>query len=366
MKPNGENERLKRGYLRYLKEARRYSDASVDKAAAALDCFELFNKRRPFAKFHIEQAIAFKNGLAGQLKPATSKPLSKATQLQVLRAVREFFIWLAGRPGHRSRLSYSDADYFSLSMKDTAVAKVSRDVRGPTIEQVRHVIQGMPAETDIECRNRALLALAILTGARDNALASLRLKHLDLREGKIDQDAREVRTKASKTIITYFFPVGDELVRIVEDWVLFLQRERLWGPDDPLFPATRIAVGSNRQFGAVGLDRKCWSTAAPIRRIFREAFEAAGLPYFNPHSLRHTLTRLGMERCQTPEALKAWSQNLGHSEVMTTLMSYGEVDRVRQRDVVRSLAAPAPSAALDIDSDMLREFAEFLRTRQRR
>ena len=83
--------------------------------------------------------------------------------------------------------------------------------------------------------------------------------------------------------------MGDGIQEIVADWVRFLREEKLWGNDDPLFPATRIAVGPDRQFEAAGLEQKHWSTATPIRKIFREAFERAGLPYFHPHSLRKTL-----------------------------------------------------------------------------
>ena len=173
--------------------------------------------------------------------------------LQTLAALRAFFLWLAGQQGFKSRISYSDADYFNLSAKDTAVAKAQRDVRGPTIEQVGHVLTVMPHDTDIERRNRALIAFTILTGARDNATASFLLKHIDLRDGKIVQDARDVRTKASKTFTTNFFPVGDKIRRIVEDWVTFLKCERLRGPGDLLFPATKVALGAERHFEATGL-----------------------------------------------------------------------------------------------------------------
>ena len=73
----------------------------------------------------------------------------------------------------------------------------------------------------------------------------MKLKHVDLIEGCVHQDAREVKTKFSKTFTTFFFPVGDEVRQIVADWVRFLREEKLWGNDDPLFPATRIAVGAN-------------------------------------------------------------------------------------------------------------------------
>ena len=51
-------------------------------------------------------------------------------------------------------------------------------------------------------------------------------------------------------------------------------------------PATKVAVGENLRFGAVRLDREHWSSAGPIRTIFKEVFAAAGLPYFNPRSFR--------------------------------------------------------------------------------
>jgi integrase len=196
----------------------------------------------------------------------------------------------------------------------------------------------MPAATEIERRNRALIAFAILTGARDGAIASLKLRHVDIADGKIDQDAREVRTKFSKSFLTAFFPVGDDVRAVVVDWVQHLRRDKLWGLDDPLFPATRVAVGDDLRFAAAGLDRKHWSNAGPIRVIFKEAFAAAGFPYFNPHGFRKTLALLGGELCKTPEQYKAWSQNLGHEHVLTTFTSYGDVSSQRQAEIIRGMA----------------------------
>ena len=211
----------------------------------------------------------------------------------------------------------------------------------PTLEQIRHVIQVMPASTDIEQRDRALIAFTILTGARDGAIASFKLRHIDLAEGRIDQDAREVRTKFSKSFVTTFFPVGDDIRGVVADWVVHLRTDKLWGLDDPLFPATKVAVSDNLRFAAVGLDRKHWSSAGPIRGIFKAAFAAAGLPYFNPHSVRKTLALLGGQKCKTPEEYKAWAQNLGHEDVLTTFRSYGDVSGYRQVEIMRSFITPA-------------------------
>jgi len=348
-KHNVNNERIKRQYFSYLKEAKRHSEATIDGVAKALNRFEEYNKHRDFKKFHFEQAIGFKKHLAEQKNQQTGKPLSKATLHSTMGHLKKFFHWLAGQPGYKSRLQYSDAEYFNISDKDMRIATARRDKKAPTLEQIKHVISQMPKSTEIERRNRALVAFTLLTGARDSAIASMKLKHVDLAEGCIYQDAREVKTKFSKTFPTYFFPVGDEIQDIVVDWVNFLREEKLWGNDDPLFPATRIEQNAKLQFQAAGIDRKHWSSATTIRKIFREAFEAAGLPYFNPHSFRNTLVERGETVCQTPEHFKAWSQNLGHEKVLTTFFSYGEVGTRRQREIIRDLVNPGKSTRTDID-----------------
>jgi hypothetical protein len=62
----------------------------------------------------------------------------------------------------------------------------------------------MPAATEIEKRDRAVIALTLLTGARDGALASLKLKHIDLAQQRLIQDACDVKTKFSKSFPSWF------------------------------------------------------------------------------------------------------------------------------------------------------------------
>lgn len=344
------NERTKRPYLAYLQEAKRYSTDSVDAAAMAIARFESYTKYRDFKAFHREQAVAFKKHLTQQISQSTGKPLSKATLHATLTHLKRFFHWLAGQPGYRSKLQYSDAEYFNLSEKECRIATARRPRSAPTMEQVKHVVSRMPATTDIELRNRALVAFALLTGCRDGAIASMKVKHVDLIRGSVFQDAREVKTKFSKSFTTDFFPVGDEIRAIVEAWVVHLRTNLLWGLDDPLFPSTRMALGLTSQFEAVGLERKHWSNATPIRQIFRLAFAASDLQYFNPHSLRSTLAQFGEEICQTPEHFKAWSQNLGHEQVLTTFTSYGAVSPQRQRDLIRGLCGAPSKTTADADA----------------
>ncbi len=163
------------------------------------------------------------------------------------------------------------------------------------------MIAALPNETEIEKRNRALVAFTILSGARDRAIISFRLKHIDIERGLIEQDSREVRTKRVKSFTTSFFPVGDDILQMVVDWVAFLREEKGFGSDDPLFPKTKVAPGADLAFRAVSLDRAPWANANPVREIFRDACARAGLPYFNPHCSGTPLFRSPMTRSSTPK-----------------------------------------------------------------
>jgi len=347
-KHHPDNERIKHKYFSFLKEAMRQSEPTIDGVAKAIARFEDYNQYRDFRLFHHQQAIAFKKHLTEQVNKQTGKKLSKATLHSTFANLKKFFEWLAREPGYKSRFQYSDAEYFNISNKDMRIATARRGKTAPTIEQIKHVIQLMPEHTDIERRNKALIAFTLLTGARDGALASIKLKHVNLIDGSVFQDARDVSTKFSKTFITYFFPVGEDIRQILIDWVNYLKEQKLWDNDDPLFPMTEIGLNQNKQFGAIGLKRKHWSTTAPIRNIFQQAFKNAGLPYFNPHSFRDTLVKLGEVICKTPEDFKAWSQNLGHEGVMTTFLSYGQVAEHRQSEILKQLAIPQQAKDTDV------------------
>jgi integrase len=220
----------------------------------------------------------------------------------------------------------------------------------------------MPAETDAERRDRAIVALLLLTGVRVSALISLKLKHVLANGTGIYQDAREVKTKFAKSFPTYFMPVGDDIRDIFSKYVGFLTVERLWGADDALFPRTAVAVGGEHQFCWSGLERSHWQTPDPVRDICRRAFAAAGLPYFSPHTFRTTLTRWAEANCHTPEEWKSFSQNLGHEGVGVTFSSYGVVPERRQAELIAGLKiASGADQSRDTESetaDLIRQLAK--------
>jgi len=342
-KPNAKNERIKRDYVLYLEEARRRDPTTVDRVLKSIARFEGSTRRRDFKSFHRKQAVAFKQRLSEALNARTGERLSKATVHSILRDLHAFFFWLAHLPGYKSHVAYADADYFNLSDKDVAIANARREKRVPTLAQVELALATMPNETALERRNRAVMAYAVVTGARVAALASFRLGDVNIIEGFVDQDARHVRTKFSKTFRTFLMPVSDLALSIARGWHAEMSADVSRGPQDPLFPATEIGLTADCTFAPQGLARQAWTTSGPIRDLFKAAFASAGLPYFNPHSFRDMLVRHIMTLDLPVETLKAWSQNLGHQGLLTTLTSYGCVATPRQGQLIMK-GLPRPGA----------------------
>ncbi|PKO44191.1 MAG: recombinase XerC [Betaproteobacteria bacterium HGW-Betaproteobacteria-22] len=358
LKHNPDNERIKHKYFTFLKDAMRVSEHTIDGVAKAIARFEAYTKYKDFKTFKHEQATGFKKYLIEQKSQCKDTKLSKSTIHSTFAHLKRFFEWLAREQGYKSRIQFSDAEYFNTSSKDLKIATARRIQKVPTLEQIMHVIANMPTNTEIERRNRALVAFTLLTGARDSAIASAKLKHINLEENSFFQDARDVNTKFSKTFTTFFFPVGDDIKQIVVDWIQYLKVEKLYGNNDPLFPMNEIGLNEQLQFSVIGIKPEHWSTASPIREIFKQAFNQAGLEYFNPHSFRNTLVQFAHSRCKSPEELKAWSQNLGHESVMTTLMSYGQVAIDRQSEIISNLSekhSEIPAHAVELAKAIVRE-----------
>jgi integrase/recombinase XerD len=336
-KHNEENERMKRAYAHYLRAASGRDMTTVDKAIDAILRFERSTNFKSFKLFHIEQAMKFKDHLAKERNARTGKPLSKSTIDGTLRAVKGFFLWLAGQTGYKSRLRYSDAEYFNNNAKDARAAHAQRPAVFPSMEQCTHAFRLMPCATPIERRNKALFAFLMITGARDGAIASLRIKHIDLAQGCVFQDGRDVKTKFSKTFQTFFVQVGGDYEKTFIDWVEYLKNDLLFGYDDALFPKPKIAAVDG-SFAVVGFDPAPYASASAIREVIKSAFTTASLPPFAPHSFRKTLVKWADTHYQTREGFKAFSQNIGHDSVATTVGAYFPVSQERQAQIIRGLA----------------------------
>ncbi|WP_255449527.1 hypothetical protein [Shimia ponticola] len=89
-------------------------------------------------------------------------------------------------------------------------------------------------------------------------------------------------------------------------------------------------------FCVIGLKRDTYRNAKAIRQLIKSAFIAAGLPTFTPHAFRKTLVKWAERHYPTLECFKAFSQNIGHSNVVTTVSAYMPVSVERQGELIKS------------------------------
>ncbi|SFR47912.1 tyrosine-type recombinase/integrase [Litoreibacter janthinus] len=348
-----DNLRITRKYLVRLQDARGLSEASVDKAAAAISAYTSFLEGKDLRAFHPERARAFKRRLASQQNQHTGGKLSRSSINGTLREVKAFFLWLSDQPGYKSKITSSDTDYLSPDRKSENARRSSCWKPHPSPAQVRVLLHQMPTDTVLRRRDRALIAFLFLTGSREGAAITLRLAHVDLANACVHFDGKSVDTKFGKTFTTAFFPFGHDVERIVREWIAELKDDHLFSASDPLFPKTKVCQGPSRRFAATGICRVPWSSPSSAAKIFKAAFDDAGLPSFSPHRVRDTLAELASEHCRTPEDYKAWSQNMGHDDVLTTFRSYGSVATGRQIDLMAKFRKRGPLDDGDSDLDLI-------------
>lgn len=330
------NERLKHRYLDYLKQAKGRDEKTLDKVAAALNEFEAAIGWKDFKRFSRHWGGVFKTHLERARNKRTGRPLSVSTVDAMLAYVKAFILWLADQPGYKSRVGYADAEYFNNSKKAARAAHTQRPIPYPSLDQCLHAFTAMPEDDTFQKRDKALFAFFMLTGARVGATATLLLKHVNLFDGHIFQDAREVATKNAKTIDTWFFPVDPAYRAFFEEWVRHLREVELFSDTDPLFPKAKIEM-RNSKFAKTGLAREVYSGGGKFNAIIRQAFARAHMPDFTPHAFRKTLAVHCDHISKTREEFKALSMNLGHEHVATTVDSYIPMSRERQGEIVRGL-----------------------------
>lgn len=325
---NPKNARLIVEWTEELEEE--YSDSTVDQKLAALAHYETATAFANFTDFDREKARCF-------VESILAKDVLSRTRVSSVRHVKSFFEWMvmAGKiPGKQARPPLKS---LKLPKKSRRAGQAARRVKFATVEQITATLLAMPKTNAVERRNRALIAFTLLSGARDGAIISMRVGNVDLAGKEVLQHPDEVDTKASKQIHTWFFPVGDVIENEVADYIVFLRDDLEYTDQDPLFPATFVGQDENDRFVSAGLSKKRWASAQSMRDIFKAAFKANGLPYFNPHSFRNTLMALAYEMKLPPDEIKAWSQNLGHEKLDTSFNSYGNLSPERQRVAILGL-----------------------------
>ena len=112
---NAENERIKRKYLEWQKEAKGKSDSTITNIRDHIYAYEEFTKFKSFKQFNKNDAIEFKKYIMHKKSKRSQELVSKTYLLHALKNLNDFFTWLYTQPGYKKRIDVTQIAYLSLS-----------------------------------------------------------------------------------------------------------------------------------------------------------------------------------------------------------------------------------------------------------
>lgn len=239
---------------------------------------------------------------AAGLSTAGAAPATVARKLAAIRGLYGFLV-------RTERAGSNPAELVSSPKRAEKLPSVL------STEQMRSLLERIPAGTPLELRDRAMLELAYSCGLRCEEIVNLDV-------GAVDFESEQVRVlgKGSKERI---LPIGEPAQRALER---YLQKGRRALATEPREQALFLSKSGRRL-----------SNSDVTRRLglwTREAALAAGV---SPHSLRHSFATHLLEGGAD---LRTIQELLGHASISTTQV-YTRVDAARLRD---TYAASHPRA----------------------
>jgi site-specific recombinase XerD len=236
------------------------------------------------------------------LSSAGAAPATVARKLAAIRGLYAFLV-------RTEKVGANPAELVSSPKRSEKLPHVL------TTEQMRSLLERIPAHTPLELRDRAMLELAYSCGLRCEEI-------VNLDEGALDFETEQLRVlgKGNKERL---LPVGEPAQRALRR---YLDKGRRALAVDPRERALFLSK-SGRRLSNSDITRRLglWT---------REAALAAGV---SPHSLRHSFATHLLEGGAD---LRTIQELLGHASISTTQV-YTRVDAARLRD---TYAASHPRA----------------------
>ena len=227
------------------------------------------------------------------LSSAGASPGTVARKLAAVRGLYDFLV-------RTERAAQNPADLVSSPKREQKLPRVL------SAEQIRSLLERIPARTPLELRDRAMLELAYSCGLRCEEIVNLDFDSFDP-----ETEQLRVLGKGSKERL---LPVGEPAQRALRRYT---ERARHSLAAEPRERALFLSKSGRRL-----------SNSDVTRRLglwVREASFAAGV---SPHSLRHSFATHLLEGGAD---LRTIQELLGHASISTTQV-YTRVDAARLRD----------------------------------
>jgi site-specific recombinase XerD len=239
---------------------------------------------------------------AAGLSSQGAAPTTVGRKLAAIRGLFDFLV-------RTERVGQNPADLVSSPKRAEKLPHVL------SAEQMATLLEGIPAHTPLELRDRAMLELAYSCGLRCEEIVNLDV-------GSLDHEGEQLRVlgKGSKERI---LPVGEPAQRALDRYA---RRGRHALTSDPRETALFLSKSGRRL-----------SNSDITRRLDLWVRRAALQAGVSPHSLRHSFATHLLEGGAD---LRTIQELLGHASISTTQV-YTRVDAARLRD---AYAATHPRA----------------------
>jgi len=234
---------------------------------------------------------------AAGLSEGGAAPATVARKLASIRGLFDFLV-------RSERLGQNPADLVSSPKREQKLPQVL------SAEQLRSLLERIPARTPLELRDRAMLELAYSCGLRCEEIVGLDLSAMDFESERL-----RVLGKGGKERL---LPVGEPAQQALRR---YLEKGRHGLVADPREQALFLSK-SGRRLSNSDITRR-------LRLWVRQASLAAGV---SPHSLRHSFATHLLEGGAD---LRTIQELLGHASISTTQV-YTRVDAARLRDAYAS------------------------------
>lgn len=329
---NPKNVRVVYKYIQHLKHALGKDAKTTYQINKYIRHYDEFLNFEDFTLFNGQKAIRFKDFLL-------SGRFSSSYVLNAVSALKDFFTWLERQKGYRSKIKFNDIAYLSLTKNQINKARATEYQHSYKPADILRAIRGMPEASIIDKRNKAMVSLQLACGLRPAELRTIKLKNLiydDMPEVEnwfIDVNPKNIDVKFAKSRRAYFIGIPDDIKNNIFSWKSYLQQAG-FASQDPLFPLIPNNFNQDNLL-EISIKKEVIKSGSTIRSIFKKIFEGVGLPYYKPHSFRHTLAREAERK--NPQHLNSIRQNHGHASINTTIQSYGNLSNSEQGRLVKEI-----------------------------
>jgi integrase/recombinase XerD len=318
-----DNEEIQYRYLHLQRETKGRKEGTIKKMESAFRIWNKISCNKSYSK-PLKEADVFK--FKDKLRERTfhGKEVTPGSVYTDLMFMKNFFQWLREQAGYKRIVRADVLECFNPSQDEKNYKNYHNVADYPTMQQVLALCRSVKIQSLIDLRNQAIIAMLFIGALRIDCLASLKIGSFNSREKSLDLNPNKgVRTKFSKRFKTVLFVFAPELMNLVTDWYRLLV-DSGYGPNDPFFPKARQEMDGCAFIESTELTKEHIS-ASRIRAMLKTVYQIAGMPYYNPHSYRHSCINQAMELAEDAQDIKAISMNVGHKAIDLIMAIYAQL-----------------------------------------